>query len=328
MQKSPNQYEGEQENVHSEHLDVSLPVHASKRKGPEVTQSFIFKPRRKKCIVCAPKQAAGPQTVATAETCHYQGERTVIHEAERAANWPTCSLDPAAVYLTAQTGTGRRCKQQRDASSWIFCFIRLTFKMLSAAISVAALCKNLSASVSRHICCWAAGFKIHRKTDEHMKMLSNAPPTSFIQQLEASQSVLLLLHFILLVVEVSSYPTDVCVASDFWWFSTSGFVEKDGDVEAGGLWVCYRAESQTLQPIRTCEDDPQVSAVRIIPYSLRLWNHYSVRAEHVKRMCLGWESFPLPVLVSSLISIRKLQKSLRNSCRDPARSLKSKIVLF
>lgn len=48
----------------------------------------------------------------------------------------------------------------------------------------------------------------------------------------------------------------------FWWFSTSGFVEKDGDVEAGGLWVCYRAESQTLQPIRTCEDDPQVSAVR------------------------------------------------------------------
>lgn len=181
MQKSPNQYEGEQENVHSEHLDVSLPVHASKRKGPEVTQSFIFKPRRKKCIVCAPKQAAGPQTVATAETCHYQGERTVIHEAERAANWPTCSLDPAAVYLTAQTGTGRRCKQQRDASSWIFCFIRLTFKMLSAAISVAALCKNLSASVSRHICCWAAGFKIHRKTDEHMKMLSNAPPTSFIQ---------------------------------------------------------------------------------------------------------------------------------------------------
>lgn len=114
----------------------------------------------------------------------------------------------------------------------------------------------------------------------------------------------------------------------FWWFSTSGFVEKDGDVEAGGLWVCYRAESQTLQPIRTCEDDPQVSAVRKIPYSLRLWNHYSVRAEHVKRMCLGWESFPLPVLVSSLISIRKLQKSLRNSCSDPARSLKSKSSYF
>lgn len=36
MQKSPNQYEGEQENVHPEHLDVSLPVHASKQKGPEL----------------------------------------------------------------------------------------------------------------------------------------------------------------------------------------------------------------------------------------------------------------------------------------------------
>lgn len=149
--------------------------------------------------------------------------------------------------------------------------------MLSAAISVAALCKKSFSSVEKHL---SAGTSVpelqvsSRFTGKLMNTWKCSP-----MHLPPVSSSNWKLPSLFCCCCISFYwwwkfhhiPQTSVWLQTFWWFSTSGFVEEDGDVEAGGLWVCYRAESQTLQPIRMCEDDPQVSAVRKI-----LWGYETI----------------------------------------------------